>query len=135
MGSTSSKTPKKKSKLKHYVSWFEIPALDLRRAVDFYNRIYGIEMEAMEMNNYSMAFFPADNGIGGAVVTGHGCTPSETGTLVYLNGGKDLNKILDKVETAGGRVVMGKTLINEDAGYFAIFIDTEDNKLALHSAN
>lgn len=135
MGSTSSKTPKKKTKLKNYINWFEIPALNLQRAATFYNYIYNIEMETTEMNGYAMAFFPVDNGVGGAVVTGQGCSPSETGTLVYLNGGKDLNVVLEKVEPAGGRVVMGKTLINDQAGYFAIFIDTEGNKLALHSAS
>ena len=135
MGSTTSKTPKKKTKLKNFVSWFEIPALNLQRAATFYGHIYNIEMETTEMNGYAMAFFPADNGIGGAVVTGNGCAPSETGTLLYLNGGKDLSKILEKVDEAGGRVVMGKTLISDQAGYFAIFIDTEGNKLALHSAS
>lgn len=133
MGSTLRKKPKKPIKLKDYVSWFEIPAMNLERAVNFYNHIYTINMEKMEMNSYSMAFFPADKGIGGAVVAGSGCTPSQTGTLLYLNAGKDLNPVLSKVEEAGGRIVMGKTLINKESGYFALFIDTEGNKLALHS--
>lgn len=133
MGSGSTKP--KKRKLKHYVNWFEIPALNLQRAVGFFNHIYNIEMESLELNGYSMAFFPADKGIGGAVVAGQGCQPSETGTLLYLNGGRDLSGVLGRIEEAGGRVIMGKTLINEDAGYFALFIDTEGNKLALHSKN
>ena len=128
-------TRKKSTKLRHYVSWFEIPALNLLRAVGFYNFIYGIEMETTETNGYAMAFFPADNGIGGAIVVGEGSTPSETGTLVYLNGGKDLAPVLGRVEKGGGRIVLEKTLISEEAGYFALFIDTEGNKLALHSQN
>ncbi len=126
-------TRKKSKKLRHYVSWFEIPALNLLRAVGFYNFIYDIEMETTEAGGYSMALFPADNGIGGAIVVGEGSIPSETGTLVYLNGGKDLSVVLGKVEEAGGRVVLEKTLISEDDGYFALFIDTEGNRLALHS--
>ena len=133
MGSVSSKTSKKK--LKHFINWFEIPVLNLQRAVAFYNHIYGIEMEILELDNYSMAFFPANGGIGGAIVMGEGCIPSETGTLVYLNGGKDLSPILEKIELAGGRIVMAKTQINDAAGYFALFIDTEGNRLALHSKN
>ncbi|MEQ8907266.1 VOC family protein [Ekhidna sp.] len=131
MGSTSSK--KSGKKLRHYVNWFEIPALNLQRAVSFYNHIYDIEMETTESPAYAMAFFPADNGIGGAVVTGEGCVPSEVGPLVYLNGGKDLSPILNRIEDAGGRIVMPKTLIDEDSGYFALFIDSEGNRLALHS--
>lgn len=115
------------------VSWFEIPALNFRQATAFYNHIYGIQMEQTSLNEYMMAFFPADNGIGGAVVSGPGSLPGSSGPLVYLNGGKDLNKVLKRVEEAGGRIVMPKTLISEQAGYFAIFIDTEGNKLALHS--
>jgi predicted enzyme related to lactoylglutathione lyase len=132
MGSTSSKT-KKQGEFKDYVSWFEIPVLDLNRALSFYNQIYGFSMEVGESGTYSMAFFPIDEGIGGALVQGQGCVPSENGPLLYLNGGHDLTTIINRVEDAGGRVVMGKTLISDDAGYFAIFIDTEGNKLALHS--
>lgn len=133
MGSTSSRSAGKK--IKNYVSWFEIPALNIQRATTFYNSIYGIDMKVVDLNGYSMAFFPTSNGIGGAVVMGEGSVPSETGTLVYLNGGNDLTLVLSKVEQAGGRVVMEKTLIDEDAGHFALFIDTEGNKLALHSNN
>lgn len=131
MGSQS--TGRKSTKLRHYVSWFEIPALDLARAVSFYNYIYGISMETIETSGYEMALFPADNGIGGAIVVGEGSVPSETGTLVYLNGGKDLAYVLGKVEEAGGRIILDKTLISIEDGYFALFIDTEGNKLALHS--
>ncbi|WP_045114093.1 VOC family protein [Microscilla marina] len=124
---------KKNAKLRHYVSWFEIPALNLLRAVGFYNFIYDIEMETTESGGYAMALFPADNGIGGAIVVGEGSIPSESGPLVYLNAGADLAPVLGRVEEAGGRIVMEKTLISKDDGYFALFIDTEGNRLALHS--
>jgi len=126
-------SPQKTNKLKNYVNWFEIPVLNLERAVEFYNRIYNIHMEMTEMNEYSMAFFPTNNGIGGALVMGPGSIPSETGSLIYLNGGEDLQYILDKVEPANGRVILEKTKIDDDSGYFALFIDSEGNKLALHS--
>jgi predicted enzyme related to lactoylglutathione lyase len=61
--------------------------------------------------------------------------PSEVGPLIYLNGGTDLNNVLSKVNEAGGRVVMEKTFLSETAGYFALFIDSEGNRLALHSKN
>jgi len=133
MGSTSSKKKAKPVKLKDYVSWFEIPAINFQNAVTFYNHIYGIEMKIFNNNEFTMALFPTNGGIGGAVVTGPGSVPSEYGPLVYLNGGKDLNDVLSKVEPAGGRIIMPKTLIDDEAGYFAVFIDSEGNKLALHS--
>lgn len=129
------KAKKKKEPLKDFVSWFEIPVLDLDRAVSFYTKIYGIQMEINEVQDYSMAFFPAQNGIGGALVKGPGSVPSETGSLIYLNAGKNLQPVLNRVEANGGRVILEKTKIDDDAGYFALFIDSEGNKLALHSKN
>ncbi|PTX42474.1 hypothetical protein C8P64_2903 [Christiangramia gaetbulicola] len=132
MGGTTSKRKKKETN-KGIISWFEIPAINFQQSVDFYNQIFGIDMEKNFDDNYAMAFFPVDNGIGGAIVKGPGSTPSDTGPLLYLNAGQDLNTILKRVEPAGGRIVMTKTLINEESGFFAIFIDSEGNKLALHS--
>lgn len=133
MGGVTSGKKKGKGTFRDFVSWFEIPAINFEQAVDFYSQIFDITMEKNFEGNYAMAFFPANGGIGGAIVAGPGSTPSDAGPLIYLNGGKDLNQILEKVEKARGRIVMPKTLINEEAGYFAIFIDSEGNKLALHS--
>lgn len=131
---TKSKEPKKAAlKLKDYVSWFEIPAINIMRSSGFYNEIYDIQMDVTEVNGYAMAFFPAEKGIGGAIVSGEGSIPSDKGPLIYLNGGKDLDLVLSKVDTAGGRVILPKTLINKEVGYFALFLDTEGNKMALHS--
>lgn len=134
-GNTKAKAKKANPKLKNYVNWFEIPVHDLNRAIGFYNQIYGFKMERMDVGNYAMAVFPADNGIGGALVVGPGCIPSIIGSLIYLNAGKDLAPILERVPAAGGRIVMEKTLIDEDSGYFALFIDSEGNRLALNSTN
>lgn len=131
MGSTRSGN----GKIKNYVSWFEIPVLNIHRAVTFFNHIYNMKMEVVDLNGYSMAFFNSSRGMGGALVMGQGCSPSENGTLIYLNGGNDLKVVLDRVVNAGGRIILEKTLINEDAGYFALFIDSEGNRLALHSNN
>ena len=133
MGSTPLKKKQTPIKLRDYASWFEIPAVNFDQAVSFYNSIYGIDMETVSANEYTMAFFPADGGVGGAVVCGPGAVPGEAGPLIYLNAGEDLNDVLGRVEEAGGRIIMPKTLISSDTGYFAIFIDSEGNKLALHS--
>ena len=135
MGGVPSGKNKKKTAIKDYVSWFEIPATDFQQAVKFYNHIFDITMEQNITDVNSMAFFPTTTGIGGSVITGQGYVPSDCGPLIYLNGGKDLNNVLNKVEEAGGRIVMPKTLISKEMGYFAIFIDSQGNKLALYSKN
>ena len=135
MGNTSSPKRKINKEIKDFVSWFEIPAIDFQQAVNFYNHIFSIKMKQSISDTIAMAFFPVNNGVGGAVIASSGSVPSTTGPLLYLNGGNDLNNVLEKVEEAGGRVIMPKTFINNDSGYFAIFIDSQGNKLALHSNN
>jgi hypothetical protein len=129
---TKVKAPKK-SLLKNFASWFEIPAINFDQSLQFYNYIYEMDMEIRENGDYTMAFFPANKGIGGAIVCGPGSVPSEKGSLLYLNGGNDLNNILARVIEAGGRIIMPKTLISKESGYFALFIDIEGNKMAFHS--
>jgi predicted enzyme related to lactoylglutathione lyase len=118
------------------VSWVEIPVTDFARAKKFYSAIYDYEMPEMMMGPVRMGFLLYDQpggGIGGAIVHGEGCTPSEQGVRVYLNGGNDLNTILNRVEKAGGKVVLAKTMITPEYGYFASFLDTEGNVISLHS--
>lgn len=131
MGSTVASS-KHHARLKNYISWFEIPVYDIHRAAAFYNALFGIEMEISLNGEFAMAYFPADEGVGGALIAGPGCYPSDTGTLVYLNAGNDLDGVLGRVELAGGRVIMPKTHINDASGNFALFIDSEGNRLALH---
>lgn len=131
MGGTA---PKNKQKQIDVISWFEIPAINFQQAVNFYNQIFRIDMDTNIDENYAMAFFPVNKGVGGSIVAGPGSMPGDSGPLLYLNAGEDLNLVLNQVESAGGRIVMPKTLINDEAGYFAIFIDPEGNKLALYSS-
>ena len=131
MGSTVANS-KLHSRLKDFVSWFEIPVYDIHRAARFYNDIYSMEMEVAYNGEFAMAYFPADKGIGGALIAGPGCIPNPTGVLIYLNAGNDLDSVLGRVELAGGRVIMTKTEISASAGNFALFIDSEGNRLALH---
>jgi len=119
-------------KLKDYVSWFEIPAYDITRATTFYNAIYNMEMEHAQNGDFFMAYFPANKGIGGALIQGPGCYPNDSGVLIYLNAGNDIDSIIGRIELAGGRIIMPKTLISDASGYFALFIDSEGNRLALH---
>lgn len=119
-------------KPKDFISWFEIPAYDIHRAARFYGAIYNMQMETTVNGEFAMAYFPTDKGIGGALVTGPGCLPNDTGTLIYLNAGNDLDGILGRIDLAGGRVIMPRTLISDTAGWFALFIDSEGNRVALH---
>lgn len=117
---------------KGLLSWFEIPAYDFKRAVSFYDTLFNISMEISEVNGYSMALFPADQGMSGALICGEGSVPSDKGPLLYLKTLDTIESMLPRIEQMGGRVLLGKTQISESAGNFALFLDSEGNKLALH---
>ncbi len=124
--------------MKSAISWFEIPSKDLERATKFYEKIFGISLIPMDMPSIKMRMFPVDDpmtGIGGAIVHSDGFhIPSATdGPLIYLNGNPDVQQVLDKVEAAGGSVMVPKTEISPDYGFMAVFIDTEGNRIGLHS--
>ena len=120
------------------ISWFEIGTTDLDRATKFYETIFGFSLFPMDLPNIKMRMFPIDNmqtGIGGALVDSGGFhKPSATdGPLIYLNGNPDVQNILDKVEAAGGKIMMPKTEISPEYGFMAVFLDTEGNRIGLHS--
>ncbi len=122
--------------MQNIINWFEIAVSDIARAKNFYQTILSCEMNETEMFGTKMAFFPGDgSNVAGAIVQGDDYAPSMDGALIYLNGGNDLAVPLSKVDAAGGKVIVPKTQISPEMGYFAIFIDTEGNKMALHSIN
>jgi predicted enzyme related to lactoylglutathione lyase len=123
---------------KNAISWFEIPAIDLNRAQTFYESIFDMKMTALDLDNIKMRMFPLEDpmtGAGGALVDSGGFhKPSATdGPLVYLNANPDVQNILNKVEKAGGKISLPKTLISPEYGYMAVIIDTEGNRIAFHS--
>lgn len=120
--------------MQHLINWFEIPVTNFDRAVEFYSNILDVEIEQSELFGMRMGFLPSDgNNVSGALVQGEGYEPSQSGALVYLNGGDDLQHTLDRVEKHHGTVIVPKTQISPEMGYFALFIDTEGNKLGIHS--
>jgi predicted enzyme related to lactoylglutathione lyase len=123
--------------MQHAISWFEIPSSNLERATQFYETIFGVQLIAMDTPNIRMRLFPLEDmsGIGGAVVDSGGFhKPSATdGPLIYLNGNPDVQIILDKVEAAGGKIMVPKTEISPEYGYMTVIIDTEGNRIGLHS--
>ena len=123
--------------MKSAINWFEIPVIDFDRAKKFYETILGVAIKEMPHPTLKYGMLPADmqnGGIGGGLVQGEGFEPSTKGTIVYLNGGDDLSLPLSKVESAGGTILLPKTNIGGN-GFMAQFMDTEGNRIALHSMN
>ena len=123
--------------MKNAVNWFEIPVKDYSRAKQFYETVMDSKIKDHHMpeqnTKYGMFAYDEDNnGVGGAIIEAEGQNPTKDGATIYLNGGENLNTSLNKVESSGGQIVMPKTDIGE-FGFIAQFIDTEGNRIALHS--
>lgn len=123
--------------MKNAISWFEIPATNLERAEKFYQDILNIKFNKLDLPNIKMRMFPVDesSGVGGSLCDSKGFhKPSASeGPLIYLNGNPDVQIILNRVEAAGGKVLVPKTQISPDFGYMAVILDCEGNRIAFHS--
>jgi uncharacterized protein len=121
------------------VGWFEIPVTDMVRAMAFYSQVFGYSLERHTFPGIDMAWFPFNDGPGAPgslVCQPQEYQPSSLGTLVYFTSPSgDLAHELARVAPAGGTVLQEKTLISEDIGYMGLFMDTEGNRVALHSKN
>ncbi|MFD2034441.1 VOC family protein [Belliella marina] len=135
--STSEVNPIKNDKnMNSFISIFEIPATDISRAINFYKEILGVEIEKLDFPGMEMGLFPyQDQMVTGVIMKGEGYEPSASGVTIYLNGGDDLQTILDKIERNGGKIIIPKTSHADESGFFAIFHDSEGNKIGLHSPN
>ena len=123
---------------KNAISWFEIPTTDIDRATKFYEMIFDISLIPLDVQNVKMRMFPIQNqalGIGGALCYNKDFykPSSAEGPLIYLNGNPDVQNVLDKIEAAGGKILVPKTQISPEYGHMAVFLDTEGNRIALHS--
>lgn len=117
------------------INWFEIPAVDIKRARKFYEAIFEIQMQEMEMDGMKYAMFPfapMSGKVAGGLAQSPMHKPGMTGSIIYLNANPDLQIVLDRIENAGGKVNMPKTSIGQN-GFMAFFTDTEGNNVALHS--
>jgi predicted enzyme related to lactoylglutathione lyase len=119
------------------VSWFEIPSTDISRSQKFYETIFDIKMVPMDLPHLQMRMFPIASpmNVGGAICQSENFyKPSaDSGPLVYLNANPDVDIILERVEAAGGTILVPKMAVSPEHGYIGVFIDPEGNRVGLHS--
>lgn len=118
------------------IGWVEIPVQNLQRAIRFYNYVFGWELSITDLGPLQMAMLPADHegkGASGALVQNENYSPSDNkGVLIYFSC-KNVQNHIDRVFHAGGTVISGKKMITPDAGFMALALDSEGNRIAFHS--
>ncbi len=120
------------------LNWFDIPVTDTARAKKFYETILNIRMETNAMMSMEMTMFPDTSSSGkvsGALVKSDYHKPSADGVVIYLNANPAIQDVIERIEPAGGKILMPRTLISEEIGVMAYFMDTEGNRVGLHAGN
>ena len=120
------------------LGWFEIPVLDMDRAIEFYESVFEFKLERHKMNALDMAWFPSkENAVGASgslVYNEEFYHPQNNGVLIYLTTPSgDLDGDMEKIRNAGGEIVIPRTQISEEYGYMCVFLDSEGNRIGLHS--
>ena len=119
------------------VGWFEIPVNNMERAKAFYEAVFQVEISIHDFGGMLMGWFPDRGEVPGAqgtLIKQDTYVPSREGTLVYFISA-DVQNELDRVKVAGGEIYQQKTQISPEHGYMGVFIDSEGNRVALHSRN
>lgn len=117
------------------VSYFELPVRNMVRARTFYEFVFRVRLELVEIDGNEMALFPfADGATGasGALAKGDSYVPAEGGARVYFTV-DDIHATMDDVHIAGGVQRYPVTEV-PSYGWVAEFLDTEGNCVALHAA-
>jgi predicted enzyme related to lactoylglutathione lyase len=119
--------------MKSAVNWFEIPVAQLDRAAQFYEAILQTKLKRERFGEQDLAILTAEEpGVAGALVLDPKRKPNVDGTLVYLNANGRIDSVVDRVASAGGKVLLPKTDIGQP-GFIALIRDTEGNCVGLHS--
>jgi predicted enzyme related to lactoylglutathione lyase len=128
--------PRRDAMNRNAINWFEIPARDIARAQRFYEAVLEAPLRREQMGDSTLAVFPyeQEQGTGGCLIGGATAPkPADNGTLVYLNAEPSLDKALARAEAAGGRIATPKVALPDGMGFFAHIIDSEGNRVGLHS--
>ncbi|WPR76286.1 VOC family protein [Algoriphagus sp. NG3] len=112
------------------VSWFEIPVTNMDRAIDFYQQVFDCKLQKIDLGDFQLSRFP---GGGSLVYHKDFYQPSNSaGPLIYFSS-DDVSIELAKVEAAGGKVQIRKRMVSPEFGSMGVFLDSEGNRVALHS--
>ena len=112
--------------------YFEIPVTDMKRAMAFYEKVFGFDFQLEEIHSNQMALMPFEvdgAGISGALAKGETYKPSLHGTLIYLRA-ESISKTLELAQSAGAKVLFPKTKAG-DYAYVAEIEDSEGNRIGL----
>ncbi len=122
-------------KVRNVERMLDIPVIDFERARKFYSAIWLFDIKTQEINGKRIGLFPYESsqGVACGIVDSFDSKGVSFSEIIYLNCPRDISIILDRVKKEGGSVIEPFTRISKILGSYAIFKDTEGNKIHLHS--
>ncbi len=118
------------------INWFEIPVADIDRAQHFYETLLARSLRREQAGPQTLAIFPYEvgTGVGGMLkLDDAAIAPSTGATLVYLDASPSLDAVLSRAGELGARIVQPRTELPNENGFTAHLLDTEGNRIGLHS--
>lgn len=115
--------------------WLDIPVIDMKRAADFYAKVLDRPVEMVEMDDWEYAVLPGtkEGGVSGCLApSDEENQPSRHGPLPYLSVPGRLDEAVRIAGDSGGKILRAPHKIGP-YGYRAVILDTEGNRIALHS--
>jgi predicted enzyme related to lactoylglutathione lyase len=113
--------------------WFDLPVADLDRSATFYGAVLGIKVHKEKFGDYVFCVLDHKDGNGGCLVL-EPANVSRAGTLCYLNVDGRIRDAVAQVARHGGQVLEPTKPIGPH-GFRAVVIDSEGNRIALHSTS
>lgn len=110
------------------VCWFEIPVSDLDRAKTFYETVLGTTMNRNDDGpNPMVAFTSMDDQIASGHLYPGKPAESGSGNTIHMISLDPLEKLMERVEPAGGRIV--SDIVDIPAGRFVYVTDPDGNSV------
>jgi hypothetical protein len=113
----------------------------MQRAKEFYETILDINLidAKGEKENEEMVLFPRlsegamgrSDMVSGNLIKSDRLHPAGDGLMIYLNANPSIDKVIERIEEGGGKIILPKT--KNPAGFVSIFMDTEGNKIGIYA--
>ena len=119
--------------------WADIPVTNLDRAIKFYSAVLGSEVRKLADGKAQYGLLPHDQGNSSACLClrsdsgGLDNRPSANGPLIYLLVDGRLGEAVEAARKNGAKILRERQQIGEH-GYRAVIIDSEGNRIALHTS-
>jgi predicted enzyme related to lactoylglutathione lyase len=114
------------------VVWVDIPVADLDRSAKFYTAVLARPVHVEQFGDIRFGVLDHQDGNGGCLVVHPDQITGTAGPLIYLNVDGRIRNAVSQAETHGGKVVEPIHTIGPH-GTRAILLDSEGNRIALHS--